>query len=72
MSTDGYVTMDDGVRLFVQTVGNGPKAVVILNGFYLFDVFKRFADGRSSRGAWSRTSMIWTPSAVILASIASI
>jgi proline iminopeptidase len=47
MSTDGYVMMDDGARLFCQTVGNGPQAVVILNGFYLFDVFKRFADGRT-------------------------
>lgn len=47
MSNDGYVTMDDGVRLFCQTAGSGPQAIVILNGFYLFDDFKRLADGRT-------------------------
>ena len=47
MSSDGYITMDDGVRLFFQTVGSGPKTVVILNGFYLFDDFKRLANART-------------------------
>jgi proline iminopeptidase len=47
MSSDGYVTLDDGVRLFFQTVGSGPQTVVILNGFYLFDDFKRLANART-------------------------
>jgi proline iminopeptidase len=47
LPSEGYVTMEDDVRLFFQTAGSGPQAVVILNGFYLFDDFKRLADGRT-------------------------
>ena len=45
--TDEYVTTEDGVRLFVQNLGNGPQAVLILNRVYLFDAFKAFADNRT-------------------------
>ena len=45
--SEGYVTTEDGVRLFFQTLGNGPQAVVIPNGFHLFDDFKHLADGRT-------------------------
>jgi proline iminopeptidase len=41
------VTMEDGARLFVQTLGTGPQTVVILNGFYLFNDFSQLADGRT-------------------------
>jgi proline iminopeptidase len=34
-----YVTTDDGVRLFVQTIGNGPDVVIIPNRVYLADSF---------------------------------
>jgi pimeloyl-ACP methyl ester carboxylesterase len=47
LPSDAYVTMEDGVRLFCQTLGSGRQAVVILNGFYLFDDFQRLADGRT-------------------------
>jgi proline iminopeptidase len=45
--TEEYVTTEDGVRLFVQTLGNGPKVVLIPNRVYLFDAFKAFAEGRT-------------------------
>ena len=45
--TDQHVTTDDGVRLFVRTVGSGSQLVVIPNGYYLFDALARFADGRT-------------------------
>ena len=45
--TDAYVTTEDGVRLFVQSLGTGPQTVLILNRVYLFDTFKAFADGRT-------------------------
>jgi proline iminopeptidase len=44
--TDEYVLVDDGVRLFVQTIGEGPTAVLIPNGLYLFDALERLADRR--------------------------
>jgi proline iminopeptidase len=47
LPSDGHVTTEDGVRLFFQKMGSGPKAVVILNGFYLFEDFKYLADGRT-------------------------
>src|SRR5437870_76869 len=43
----GYVTMDDGVRLFFQKLGSGPAAVVLLNGFTLLDDFKYLADAHT-------------------------
>lgn len=47
MPHDAYVTVEDGVRLFVRTIGNGPQAIVIPNGFYLLDDFASLADGRT-------------------------
>jgi len=45
--TEEHVTTEDGVRLFVQRLGTGPKTVLILNRVYLFDAFKRLAGGRT-------------------------
>ena len=45
--TDEYVRTDDGVRLFVQKLGNGPQVVLIPNRIYLFDAFKAFSGGRT-------------------------
>jgi proline iminopeptidase len=42
---EGYITTEDSVRLYFRSVGNGP-AVVIPNGMYFFDDFKRFVDSR--------------------------
>ena len=42
-----YVTADDGVRLFVQIVGDGPDAVIIPNRVYLADTFARLANRRT-------------------------
>jgi proline iminopeptidase len=44
-STEGYVTVEDGVRLFYKTVGNGPRVLFLINGYYLFDDFKYLAEG---------------------------
>jgi proline iminopeptidase len=40
----GYLTTRDGVRLFFQCVGNGPKNVVIPNGFHLLNDFEHLSD----------------------------
>ncbi len=44
--TNGYITAEDGIRLFFQQVGSGPK-VVIPNGIYLLDDFKDLAAVRT-------------------------
>jgi len=41
---EGYATTGDGVRLFCQRVGNGPRTVVIPNGFHLLKDFQRLSD----------------------------
>jgi proline iminopeptidase len=46
-SKDEFVTADDGVRLFAQTVGRGRQTVVIPNGLYLVDDFRFLAEGRT-------------------------
>lgn len=46
-SSEGYVTAEDGIRLFFQTLGNGPKTAVFANGRYLMQDFQRFANGRT-------------------------
>jgi proline iminopeptidase len=42
-----YVTADDGVRLFVQRMGNGPDALIIPNRVYMIDAFARLASRRT-------------------------
>jgi proline iminopeptidase len=44
---EGYVTTEDGVRLFYRKVGAGAETVLIPYGFQLFDDFKRLARGRT-------------------------
>jgi len=44
---EGYVTTEDGVRLFFQKIGSGAQTVIIPNGIYLFDDFERIAGGRT-------------------------
>ena len=43
----GYVPANDGVRLFYEQLGNGPRALVVLNGYYLIDDFKYLSDDRT-------------------------
>ena len=45
-SSEELVMSDDGVRLFVQKIGNGPTAVLIPNRISVFEAFKVLADGR--------------------------
>jgi pimeloyl-ACP methyl ester carboxylesterase len=45
--TEGYITTKDEVRLFYRKIGNGSKTVLIPNGMYYFEDFKRFADDRT-------------------------
>ncbi len=44
---EGYVTTDDGLRLWFQTVGSGPQVVVLPNGFHLLEDFSCLAPGRT-------------------------
>ncbi len=44
---EGYVTADDGARLFYRKTGSGKQAVIIPLGFMLFEDFKRLAEGRT-------------------------
>jgi proline iminopeptidase len=51
-TSDGYVTLADGVRLYfqrlyIEKVGSGPKAVIIPNGFHLLDDFRHVGDWRT-------------------------
>ena len=46
-SSEGYVTTEDGIRLFFRVLGNGPRTVVIPNGMYLLDDFERIAADRT-------------------------
>ena len=47
LPAEGYVTTDDGVRLWFQTVGSGPQVVVLPNGFHLLEDFSCLAPGRT-------------------------
>jgi proline iminopeptidase len=46
-SSEGYVTTDEGIRLFFQLVGDGPRTVVLPNGFYFLDDFRHLSEGRT-------------------------
>lgn len=43
----GYVTSEDGVRLYYAKIGNGPKKVIIPGRLFLFHDFQRLAAGRT-------------------------
>ena len=44
--SEGYVTVEDGLRLYYRTVGNGPETVVIPGALYLASEFEPLARGR--------------------------
>lgn len=44
---ESYVTTKDGVRLFYQKIGEGPRIVIIPNAVYLFNSFKYLAEDRT-------------------------
>ena len=44
---EGYLTTDDGVRLFYRKAGTGPSVVLVPNGIYLFDDFAPLATNRT-------------------------
>jgi pimeloyl-ACP methyl ester carboxylesterase len=44
---DGYVTTEDGARLYYRRVGSGPNWVIVPNGLYLLDDFRALAVGRT-------------------------
>lgn len=45
--SEGYVTTEDGVRLFFQKLGSGPSSVIIPNAVHMFDSFQHLADHRT-------------------------
>jgi proline iminopeptidase len=47
LPAEGYVTTDDGLRLWFQTVGSGAQVVVLPNGFHLLEDFRCLAPGRT-------------------------
>jgi proline iminopeptidase len=44
---EGYVTTDDGVRLFFQKVGSGAQTVLLPNAIYLIEEFSRLVENRT-------------------------
>jgi proline iminopeptidase len=42
-----FITADDGVRLYVETIGTGRDAVIIPNGVFMADAFARLAQRRT-------------------------
>lgn len=44
----GYVTVDDGLRLYFECIGDGERALFVPNGFHLLEDFRRLARGRTS------------------------
>jgi hypothetical protein len=60
--SEGYITTDDGIRLFFQKLGSGQKTVIMPNAVFLFvlSVGIRVALGRtncfSTRGPTRRTA----------------
>jgi len=44
--TSGYATTDDGVRLYFQSIGSGPRTLLIPNGIPLIGAFQYFAKRR--------------------------
>jgi pimeloyl-ACP methyl ester carboxylesterase len=47
LPSEGYVTTEDGVRLFFQKLGSGPNVVIIPNAVHMFDSFRHLADNRT-------------------------
>ncbi|HYL47406.1 MAG TPA: alpha/beta hydrolase [Candidatus Limnocylindrales bacterium] len=43
----GYITSDDGARLFYRKIGSGPQTVIVPLGFMLFQDFQVLAKGRT-------------------------
>jgi pimeloyl-ACP methyl ester carboxylesterase len=46
-TSDGYITLEDGVRLYFEKVGSGSKAVIIPNGFHILDDFRHLGHWRT-------------------------
>ena len=47
LPSEGYVTTEDGVRLFFQKFGDSPHAVIIPNAVHMLDSFKHLAGNRT-------------------------
>jgi proline iminopeptidase len=47
VSAEGYIAVENGVRLFFRKLGAGAKTLIVLNGFYLLDDFKYLAEDRT-------------------------
>lgn len=43
----GYVTVDGGLRLYFERLGDGESALIVPNGFHLLEDFRRLAGGRT-------------------------
>jgi pimeloyl-ACP methyl ester carboxylesterase len=47
LAREGYLTTADGARLYFETFGDAPQVLIIPNGFYLLDDFRRLAERRT-------------------------
>ena len=47
VADEGFVTTDDGVRLFYQRLGSGGRTVVVLNATYMIEEFRYLAEDRT-------------------------
>jgi proline iminopeptidase len=47
MSTEGYIKLDTGIRLFFKKIGNAQNIVIIPNGLFLFDDFQHYAESHT-------------------------
>ena len=47
LPSEGYLTTEDGVRLFFQKFGNSPTAVIVPNAVHMFDSFHHLAGNRT-------------------------
>jgi proline iminopeptidase len=46
-ASEGFITADDGVKLFYRKVGNGPQTVVIPADLFMHPAFDGLAEGRT-------------------------
>ena len=44
---EGWVTAPDGARLFYQKTGTGPRTLIVPGRLFVFEDFKRLAEGRT-------------------------
>jgi pimeloyl-ACP methyl ester carboxylesterase len=47
LPVEGYLTTEDGVRLFFKKLGTSPSVVIVPNAVHMFDSFRHLAEHRT-------------------------